>query len=162
MVIRLVAKSDGCHGLRSAAFWSSGSNNHPLHDRPSRPDEAPAKRIENDEFDAACAEMHRRAIGRENDGGSEIGWSDPPGVSTVAGEIGDAEEANIRVRLIAFENLVVALLAGAPDDQSDLVREMARYISLRPGATPHRLTIEAARNMLAIVARADQYRNEID
>lgn len=140
-----------------------GSNNHPLHDRPSRPVEAPGKTVENDEFDAARAEMHRRAIGRwENEGGSEIGWSDPPGASTVAGEIGDAEEANIRVRLIALENLVVALLAGAPDDKSDLAREMASYISPRPGATPHRLTVEAARNMLAIVARADQYRNKVD
>jgi len=140
-----------------------GSNNHPLHDRPSRPVEAPGKTVENDEFDAARAEMHRRAIRRwENEGGSNIGWSDPPGASTVAGEIGDAEKANIRVRLIALENLVVALLAGAPDDKSDLAREMARYISPRPGATPHRLTIEAARNMLAIIARADQYRNKGD
>ena len=117
---------------------------------------------EDDDFDAGRAEMHRRAIGRwENEGGSEIGWSHPTGRSTVAGKIGDAEEANIRVRLIALENLVVALLAGAPDDQSELVREMAKYISPRPGVTPHRLTVEAARNMLAIVERAAQYKAKI-
>ena len=58
------------------------------------------------------------------------------------------------MRLIALENLVVALLSEAPESQSELVREMARYISPRSGFTPHRLTIEAARNMLAIVARA--------
>ena len=32
------------------------------------------------------------------------------------------------------------------------------YISPRPGATPHRLTIEAARNMLALVERAAHYK----
>lgn len=117
---------------------------------------------EDGDFDAARAEMHRRAIGRwENEGGSELGWSHPPAPSTVAGKIGDAEEANIRVRLIALENLVVALLAGASEDQSDLVREMARYISPRPGVTPHRLTIEAAHNMLALVERAAQYKAKI-
>ena len=77
---------------------------------------------------------------------------------SVSDDIGDAEAGNLRVRLIALENLVVALLAGAPDSQSDLVREMAAYISPRPGATPHRLTVEAARNMLAIVERAAHYR----
>ena len=115
---------------------------------------------ENDEFDAARAEVHRRAIGRwENEGGSADNWSHPKPAATVVGEIGDAEEGNIRVRLIALENLVVALLAGAPESQSELVREMARYISPRPGMTPHRLTIEAARNMLAIVERAAHYKS---
>jgi hypothetical protein len=76
----------------------------------------------------------------------------------VAGEIGDAEAANIRVRLIAIENIIVALLADAPDDRLELIREMAEFISPRSGATPHRLTIEAARNMLAIVERAEHYR----
>lgn len=77
---------------------------------------------------------------------------------TVAGEIDDAEAGNLRVRLIALENLVVALLARAPESQSELVREMAAYISPRPGATPHRLTVEAARNMLALVERAALYK----
>jgi hypothetical protein len=72
--------------------------------------------------------------------------------------IGDAEAANIRVRLIAIENVIVALLADAPDDRLGLIREMAQFISPRSGSTPHRLTIEAARNMLAIVERAEHYR----
>lgn len=112
------------------------------------------------DFDPGRARAHARAIGRwENEGGSVDGWPHSDGTATVAGEIGDAEDANIRVRLIALENLVVALLAQAPESQSELVREMARYISPRPGMTPHRLTIEAARNMLAIVERAANYRN---
>ena len=108
-------------------------------------------------------EIHRRVIGRwENEGGSVRTWhreipaEENP--ATVAGEIGDAEAANIRVRLIAIENIIVALLASAPDDRLELIREMADFISPRPGMTPHRLTIEAARNMLAIVERAEHYR----
>lgn len=81
-------------------------------------------------------------------------------MATVAGKIGDAEEGNLAARLIALENIIVALLADAPESQSERVREMARYISPRPGKTPHRLTIEAARNMLALVERADHYRNK--
>lgn len=106
----------------------------------------------------ARARVHDRAVGRwENEGGSLVGL-DQHGPPTVVGDIGDAEAGNLRVRLIALENLVVALLAGAPGSQSDLAREMAAYISPRPGATPHRLTVEAARNMLAIVERAAHYR----
>jgi hypothetical protein len=108
-------------------------------------------------------EIHRRVIGRwENEGGSVHAWhreipaEENP--ATVAGEIGDAEAANIRVRLIAIENIIVVLLANAPDDRLELIREMADFISPRPGMTPHRLTIEAARNMLAILERAEHYR----
>lgn len=110
------------------------------------------------EFDDVRAGVHGRAIGRwEDEGGSFAGLHQHQ-TPTVAGEIGDAEAGNLRVRLIALENLVVALLAGAPDSQSALVREMAPYISPRLGATPHRLTIEAARNMLALVERAAHYK----
>ena len=80
-------------------------------------------------------------------------------MATVAGEIGDAEDGNLRVRLIALENIVVALLVEAPESQFERVREMAEYISPRSGKTPHRLTIEAARNVLALVERATHYKN---
>ena len=81
-------------------------------------------------------------------------------MATVAGKIGDAEDGNLVIRLIALENIIVALLADGPESQSQLVRDMASYISPRPGKTPHRLTIEAARNMLALVERAEQYRSK--
>src|SRR3546814_17475659 len=111
--------------------------------------------IESPNVDAA----HDRAIGRwENHGGSSAGLHQQQ-MQTVAGEIGDAEASNLRARLIALENLVVALLAGAPDGQSVLVREMAAYISPRPGATPHRLTVEAARNIPAPLERAAHYKS---
>ena len=101
---------------------------------------------------------HDGAIGRwENEGGDTSGLH-PHERGSVVGKIGDVEDGNLRVRLIALENIIVALLAGAPKRQSELVREMAEYISPRPGTTPHRLTIEAARNITALVERAARYK----
>lgn len=108
-------------------------------------------------FDPLRAKAHQSAVGRwEDEGGAVGGWSHPP--SMVAGAIGTAEEGNVRVRLIALESIALALLAAAPDHCSQLVREIASFISPRPGVTRHRLTIEAARNMTALVERADHYR----
>lgn len=81
-------------------------------------------------------------------------------MATVAGNIGDVEDGNLTVRLIALENIIVTLLADAPEIQSERVREMAIFISPRPGSTPHRLTVEAARNMVALVERAAHYRSK--
>ena len=70
----------------------------------------------------------------------------------------DAELVQIRVRVIALENLVIALLAEADDRQIALAREMAAYVSPRPGFTPHPLTIQAASHMIDLVERAAQFR----
>jgi len=53
---------------------------------------------------------------------------------------------------------VIALLAEAPDRQLDLVREMAAYISPRPGFTQHPLTVHAAAEMIDLVERALHFR----
>ena len=114
--------------------------------------------IESDDRTSARTRAHDGAIGRsENEGGDTAGLH-PHDRGSVVGEIGDVEDGNLRVRLIALENIVVALLAGAHERQSGLVREMANYIVPRPGTTPHRLTIEAARNMVALVERAARYK----
>lgn len=81
-------------------------------------------------------------------------------MATTAGKIGNVEDGNLIVRLIALENIIVTLLADAPESQSERVREMAGYIAPRVGKTRHRLTIEAGRNMLALVERAAHYRGE--
>lgn len=110
------------------------------------------------DVDPARLRAHDSAIARwENEGGNTAGLH-PHDRGSVVGAIGDVEDGNLRVRLIALENIIVALLAGAPDSQSALVREMADFISPRPGVTPHRLTIEAARNMVALVERAALYK----
>jgi hypothetical protein len=69
----------------------------------------------------------------------------------------NAELVQMRIRVIALENLVIALLAEAPDRQLTLARGMATYISPRPGFTPHPITLRAADEMLSLVDRADRY-----
>jgi hypothetical protein len=74
-------------------------------------------------------------------------------------ELTNAELVNLRVRVIALENLVIALLAGASDRQLDLAREMPAYISPRPGFTLHPLTIHAASHMTDLAERAVRFRS---
>jgi len=69
----------------------------------------------------------------------------------------DAELMHLRVRVIALENLVIALLAKAPDCQIALAREMAAYICPRPGFTAHPLTLRAADEMVGLVNRANRF-----
>jgi hypothetical protein len=69
----------------------------------------------------------------------------------------NAELVQLRIRVIALENLVIALLAEAPDRQLALARGMAAYISPRIGFTPHPVTLRAADEMLSLVDRADRY-----
>jgi len=69
----------------------------------------------------------------------------------------DAEADQLRLRVIALENLVIALLADATDDQRTLARNMADFISPRPGYTPHPLTLRAAEAMRSLLDRADRF-----
>jgi hypothetical protein len=71
----------------------------------------------------------------------------------------NAELVQLRVRVIALENLMIMLLAEGSDKQLELAREMAAYISPRPGITPHPLTIQAAAHMNNLVERATHYRS---
>lgn len=68
----------------------------------------------------------------------------------------NAELVQLRIRVIALENLVIALLAEAPDRQLTLARGMATYISPRTGFTPHPITLRAADELLSLVDRADR------
>jgi hypothetical protein len=49
--------------------------------------------------------------------------------------------SHLRIRVIALENVLISLLATASNEQLELAREMAGYISPRPAFTPHPLTI---------------------
>ena len=71
----------------------------------------------------------------------------------------NAELVQLRVRVIALENLVIALLAEGPGRQVEVAREMAAYISPRPGFTHHPLTIHAASRMIDLVERSGQFRS---
>lgn len=70
----------------------------------------------------------------------------------------NAEVVQLRVRVVALENLIVALLAEASPRQLALARGMATYISPRTGCTQHPLTLRAADEMRSLVDRADRYR----
>ena len=74
-------------------------------------------------------------------------------------ELTNAELVTLRIRVIALENLMISLLATASDDQLRLAREMAGYISPRPGFTQHPLTIHGAAHMVNLVERAGQFRS---
>lgn len=110
------------------------------------------------------SQQRLKALSRwENEGGagsdhrrrSPVASGRPAAVPPLA----NAELVQLRIRVIALENLVIALLAESPDQRLDLAREMAAYISPRPGFTHHRLTIRAAAQMIHLVERAGFFRD---
>jgi hypothetical protein len=70
----------------------------------------------------------------------------------------NAELVQLRIRVIALENLMLSLLAEASDRQIALAHEMAGYISPRPGFTHHPLTTPAAARIIDRVERARHFR----
>ncbi len=110
------------------------------------------------------AQLRHRALSRwDNEGGATLGGH-REGLSSSGGQsevppLTNSELVQLRVRVVALENLVISLLAQSPDRQLDLVREMAAYISPRPGFTPHPLTIRAAAEMIHLVERAGHFRD---
>jgi hypothetical protein len=73
-------------------------------------------------------------------------------------EMSNADLVALHVRVIALENLLISLLATASDQQLVLAREMAGYISPRPGFTHHPLTIHAATHMIDLIERSSRFR----
>jgi hypothetical protein len=110
------------------------------------------------EKDPERRKLRQQALARwDNEGGST-----PPsdGMSAAASSVPpltNAELVQLQIRVIALENLVLALLAEASDAQRELVRDMATYISPRPGFTRHPLTLHAATQMLHLVERARHF-----
>ena len=90
--------------------------------------------------------------------GSGQGGSIPGEVQTGVPPLTNAELVQLQVRVIALENLLIALLVEASDRQLDLAREMAAYIAPRPGFTRHPLTVDGAAQMISLVERARHFR----
>ena len=113
--------------------------------------------------DSRDAQQRQMALSRwDNEGGAGPEGRQKGLMSSEGAEIPEltnAELVQLRIRVIALENLVIALLADAPDRQIDLAREMAAYISPRPGFTHHPLTIHAAAHMTDLVERAVRFRS---
>lgn len=70
----------------------------------------------------------------------------------------NAELVQLRVRVVALENLLITLLAQTSERQLGRSREMAAYISPRPGYTDHPVTVHAAAQMRHLTGRAARLR----
>ena len=107
------------------------------------------------------AHMREQAFSRwDNEGGAGEGGREHPastGTAT-APPLSNAELVQLQIRVIALENLMRALLADSSDRQLALVREIAAYISPRPGYTLHHLTVHAASRMVSLAEVAGQPR----
>lgn len=105
-------------------------------------------------------QWRRYALSRWEDEGGAVGpRSERESQSAfVAPPLTNTELLQLRVRVIALENLIIALLAESPDEQHDLVREIALYILPRAGFTAHPMTIRAAEQMLSLRERSDRFR----
>ena len=106
-------------------------------------------------------EQRRRALSRwDNEGGAIPAQNHEKHVDLP--DMTNAELVQLRIRVIALENLLIGLLADGSDKQLETAREMAEYISPRPGFTQHPLTIQAADHMTDLVARAVHFRTVTD
>jgi hypothetical protein len=109
-------------------------------------------------------QLRARALSRwENEGGATA-CGERDGLSSGDDQsdthpLTNSELVQLRVRVIALENMVISLLARSCERQLDHVRELATYISPRPGSTPHHLTIRAAAGMNNLVERAWRLRD---
>ena|GEM_PF-1130662 len=109
--------------------------------------------------------QRQKALSRwDNEGGANAlgpqeGMSAGEGITDHAPDVTNAELVLLRVRLIAMENLLIALLADATERQLELTREITAYISPRLGFTHHPLTIRAAAHMSDLVERARLFRS---
>lgn len=102
--------------------------------------------------------LHWRALSRwENEGGATASAVDS--TLTEVPDLTNAELVQLRVRVIALENLIIAVLAEGSDRQLQIARDMGDYISPRPDFTHHPLKILAAKHMTDLVERAVQFRN---
>jgi len=92
-----------------------------------------------------------------SDGGEALALPAPGERDLAPPRLTNAELVQLRIRVIALENLVIALLVEASERQLDLVRDMAAYISPRPHRTHHPLTTRAATQMTDLVERARRF-----
>jgi hypothetical protein len=102
-----------------------------------------------------ASEQRHAALSRWDDEGGAR--SALPNVPSAIPDLTNAELVQLRVRVIALENVLITLLAEASDRQLERMREMAGYISPRQGSV-HPLTTHAAAQMLNLLDRARHFR----
>lgn len=111
----------------------------------------------------SASELRSKALSRwDNEGGAGPDGAQKHSLDVDLSKIptlSNAELVQLQIRVIALENLIIMLLAEGSDQQLELAREMAAYISPRPGFTHHPLTVQAAAHMVDLVDRAIHYRS---
>ena len=73
-------------------------------------------------------------------------------------ELTNAELVQLRIRVIALESLMIAVLAEGSDRQLEVAREMAGYVMPRSGFTAHPLTVQAGDHITDLVDRVLHFR----
>lgn len=102
------------------------------------------------------SEARRRALCRwENEGGSAAPIDDR--AHAPIPDLNNAELVQLRIRVIALESLMIAVLAEGSDRQLQVAREMADYIAPRPGFTPHPVTVQAASHITDLIDRVAHF-----
>jgi hypothetical protein len=103
--------------------------------------------------------QYRLALSRWDNEGGAVCDDVPAGTSSrvspsASRTLTNVELVQLHIRVIALENLVVALLADASERQLGYVREMAARIAPEPNFTQHPLTIRAATQMTNLMRKA--------
>ena len=110
-----------------------------------------------------ASDLRMKALSRwDNEGGAGPDGSQEHSLAvdpSKVPQLSNAELVQLQVRVIALENLMIMLLAEGFDRQLELAREMAAYISPRPGFTHYPLTTQAAAHMVDLVDRGIHYRS---
>ena len=110
-----------------------------------------------------ASDLRLKALSRwDNEGGAGPDGSQEHSLAvdpSKVPQLSNAELVQLQVRVIALENLMIMLLAEGFDRQLELAREMAAYISPRPGFTHYPLTTQAAAHMVDLVDRGIHYRS---
>lgn len=92
----------------------------------------------------------------DNEGGALASKADAPSLDTH--EMTNVQLVHLRIRVIALESLILAVLAEGSDRQLEAAREVAKHIAPRSGFTQHPLTLEAAAHINDLIDRADKFR----
>lgn len=96
--------------------------------------------------------------GWDNEGGA-LSHPAPvgPPVADVAHHLSDEELVCLRSRVIALENIVVAMLAGGSSDQRSVVHDMALFVRPPREEVHDKLTLHAADLMDHLADRAARF-----
>jgi hypothetical protein len=103
------------------------------------------------------AKLRRMALSRWDNEGGALAPASHESLAD-AHQLSNAELIHLRIRMIALENMMIAVLAEGSDRQLEVAREMAAYIAPRPGFAQHPLTVQAADHMTDLVERAIHFR----